>query len=170
MTAVPLRVTLDPAFREAENAIEVLHEALHHDRSECSPSEAIAQLESIYHSTSDEVRYQIITQVIDLEYIGARRLLVHTLRNDANALLRHEAAFGLGVLGTPEHVEVLCEVLLKDPNPMVRHEAAIAIAEIGDLSALEPLQLAAEDKCPEVAASARYAIQKILLKHTIDTE
>ena len=157
---------VDPAFLEVEEAIEALHESLQSDRCERSPSEAFSCLEGQYDHAADEVRYQALTELIGLEYVGARDLLVRAMRDDSNALNRHEAAFGLGVIGNRSHIGVLCTSMLTDSNPMVRHEAAIALGEIGDLSAIEPLIEATGDDSTEVAASAKYAMQKILLKET----
>ena len=55
--------------------------------------------------------------------------------------------------------------MLEDPNPMVRHEAAVALGEIGDLSAMDQLIKATSDDSTEVAASAKYAMQKILMRN-----
>ena len=155
---------VDPAFLKVKEAIEALHEALQSDRCERSPSEVFSCLEDLYDHVADEVRYQVLTELIGLEYVGARDLLVRAMRDDSNALNRHEAAFGLGVIGKRSHIPALCTSMLTDPNPMVRHEAAVALGEIGDLSAIDQLIEATGDDSTEVAASAKYAMQRILLR------
>lgn len=158
------RVRVDPNFKKARDAIEDLHSALHGRTYEYSLGEVMSRLEAIYRRSGEETRYEILTNLIELEYIGARAVLAEALQGDDSALVRHEAAFGLGVLGNKEHVNTLIHAMLRDGNAMVRHEAAIALAAIGGEEALESLHTAAQDRCAEVAGSARYALQSVCLR------
>ncbi len=153
-----------PDFLEVSDLIEELHSSLTGGVATRTPTEAMARLTSIYRGAPEEVRYEVLTELVGLEYIGARELLVEALQHDKSALVRHEAAFGLGIVGTSRHITVLKNAMLEDPNPMVRHEAAIALAMIGGEGALGALSKAERDSDPEVAASARYGVQIVYLR------
>lgn len=161
---------LEPQFLEGDNALEDLYRALHSSKPGRSLEQELSQLELLYEQGGEEIRYKILTEVIDMEYSGAIRLLLKVLKTDTSPLLRHEAAFGLGVLRRPANPSPLVDAMLTDPNLMVRHEAAIALAEVGNEEALEALSRAAQDERTEVAASARYAIQNIRLRQYRETE
>ena len=165
MDAEARKVSVNPEFLQADDAIETLYSALHHSpKHGLSLNESMSRLERIYRHGNEEVRYKILTELIELEYSGARSLLIEALRNDKSPLLRHEAAFGLGVLSNKSNVGVLRDAMLNDDNLMVRHEAAIALAEVGDETILAAIEQAAQDERPEVAASARYAADNIRLR------
>ena len=157
-------IYLNPDFLDADNAIEALHSILHYTQSKDFLTETTAKLEAIYRRGSDEVRYKVITNLIDIEYTGSLPLLVEALQSDDSPLVRHEAAFGLGILGDSSYSSILTYAILNDDNLMVRHEAAIALAEMGGDAALGALVQACRDESPEVAASAKYALQSISLK------
>ena len=158
------KICVEGDFLKADEAIEALHAALRYTNQGQSVSEGMSRLEEIYRRGNEEVRYKILTDLIEIEYTGARSLLIEALQSDESALVRHEAAFGLGVLGNQTHASILVHATLNDDNLMVRHEAAIALASAGREGALGALVKASRDSRPEVAASARYAIQSIYLK------
>ena len=164
-------IQLTPDFVEADDAIEALNGVLHNENRDQSLTQMMAKLEEIYHRGSEEVRYKVLTNLIDIEYVGARALLRDALLSDRSALVRHEAAFGLGIIGkgTPD-ANTLVHAMLSDENFMVRHEAAIALSSVGGDNALGVLLRAAKDESPEVAGSARFAIQCICLKAHRDSE
>src|SRR4051812_24943289 len=60
--------------------------------------QAFEELTSFYGSASDLIQYQIITRVADLRTHMSRPLLRRALTESSSALIRHEAAFGLGIL------------------------------------------------------------------------
>lgn len=154
---------LERDFIKADDAIEALSTALQSLDSPFSPTEEMAHLVSIFQYSSDATRYKIVSELIDLEYTGARPLLLDTLKNDKNPLIRHEAAFGLGILGNSSDCEALIDAMLNDSDPMVRHEAAIALAAIGGKESLLGLKTALQDSMSAVSASASYAIQTFQL-------
>ena len=122
------------------------------------------RIHSINSRSSESTRYKILTELIEMEFIGARPLLLDALINDTSPLIRHEAAFGLGKLGKKPDIEILIEAMLKDPHEMVRHEAAITLAEIGGEECIPALKQASLDNSAPVASSARFAIQNIYFK------
>ena len=155
---------VDHEFLEADQTLEALCTDLRYAASGHSVTQNREHLEALYHRSDAVTRYKVLTELIDIEYSGVRPLLLEALRYDDSALVRHEAAFGLGLLGDGTCVNALIEALLDDENLMVRHEAAIALAEVGGEEALEALEKASHEQQAEVATSAKFAIQNIRLK------
>lgn len=156
--------TLEPGFIEAEEALESLNFVLRHPEVPSSLAEEMELVRHVYLRGSESTKYKILTELIEMEFAGGRPLLLEVLINDESPLLRHEAAFGLGIFKNASDQEALIEVMLHDPHEMVRHEAAIALAEVGGEECLPALKKASKDKSNAVASSARYAIQNIYLE------
>ena len=72
------------------------------------------------------------------------------MKNDKDALVRHEAAFALGQLGETEALVTLSQSLDSDPSLFVRHEAAIAVGVIGSELGRDMLHQALTDESKEV--------------------
>lgn len=83
------------------------------------------------------------------------------LKNDDNALVRHEAAFSLGQMCYSQGIEPLADATLNDSSMFVRHEAAIALGVIGSPQAKETLQQALHDPDRAVYESAVVALANI---------
>lgn len=164
------QINVDRDFLRAADALENLHEMLAYPTTEQSVTDVMDRIESFYREGSEEVRYEVLTRLVDMEYVGVRALLRQALQSDSSALVRHEAAFGLGIMGQPSDASLLAGIMLNDDNLMVRHEAAVALAEVGNESILGELESASRDKSPEVSASARFAIQSIYLRAYRDLE
>jgi len=164
MSSVVTQVGLDPNFAEADNLLEDLYAASVYNDSRFSIPNILARLEDIYKVSIEPTRYKIISELVDMEFKEAIPLLLDGLKNDPSGLVRHEAAFGIGIMGNKSHCEALIEVMLNDKNPMVRHEAAIALAELGSQEHIEILTKVCEDAHEDVIASAHFAIQNILIK------
>lgn len=156
--------TLEPDFIEAEEALESLHFILHHPEVPSSLAEEMERIRLIYMRGSESTKYKLLTELIEMEFVGARPLIIEVLESDYSPLLRHEAAFGLGIMGEQPDHEILIKAMLNDPHEMVRHEAAIALAEIGGEESLRALEEVTKDTSDAVAASARFALQNIYLK------
>jgi hypothetical protein len=75
-------------------------------------------------------------------------------------LVRSDAAFALGVLGTPPAIEKLAE-LVHDPYPDARYNAATALARYGDLRAIGTL---AEMLDPVETAGLKYEDERPILQ------
>ena len=156
-------VSPNPNFVEAERAIRDLYGALKYTKPGHSLASHRLRLERIYHEGDVVTRFKVLTELIAMGYWATRGLLLEALESDSSALVRHEAAFGLGTIGDTSCVEALAHALTSDPDPTVRHEAAIAMAQVSGPDALQALAQAASDQNPDVADSASYAIQEILL-------
>ena len=161
--ALTAKPSLNPNFVEAERALRDLYGALKYTKPGQSLVSHRLRLEQIYHDGDVVTRYKVLTELIAMGYWASCGLLIEALEHDRSALVRHEAAFGLGTLGGASCAEVLAHALTSDPDATVRHEAAIAIAQVSGPAALKTLKAAADDQDPDVAASARFAIQEILL-------
>jgi len=153
----------DRAFVDADEAIERLFTA-RRLRDASAASAEFARVRRLYRDGTDPVRYHLITELVELEYLAALPLLVEALSGDSSALVRHEAAFGIGTMGREAYVDGLSGAMLNGPHEMVRHEAAVALAAIGGPAQLEPLERASQDSSEAVVGSAHYAIQQILLR------
>jgi deoxyhypusine monooxygenase len=96
-----------------------------------------------------------------LAYIAGEKAIAPiglVLKNDKNALVRHEAAFSLGQLGFKNGIGPLTEAVRLDPSFFVRHEAAVALGVIGSEEAREILVTALNDESEEVRESAVIAL------------
>lgn len=86
---------------------------------------------------------------------GLEEALLSLSQSDQR-LVRSEAAFALGVLGTPRAIERLAE-LVHDPYPDARYNAATALARHGDLRAVDTL---AEMLDPAETAGLKYEAEQ----------
>ena len=155
--------SLSPAFIEADEALEFLHIAIQDRYNRFSVREAMGRVRCIFNSGSEEVRYKLVTDLTAMKFAGVVPFLTDVLYNDESSLIRHEAAFGIGTLGSARDSAPLIHALKYDSSNMVRHEVAIALAEIGGTDAIPVLEAATTDSDPAVASSAQFAIQSILL-------
>ncbi len=83
------------------------------------------------------------------------------LKNDGNALVRHEAAFSLGQMGFTSGTKPLAEAVESDSSYFVRHEAAVALGVIGSEDARKSLVNALVDPNEEVRESAVIALANL---------
>jgi HEAT repeat protein len=118
-------------------------------------------LQTVYDGANAVMQYKLLTEAIDTRCVLLRPLLRDALSNNASALVRHEAAFGLGILGDSSDCTVLCRSVLSDEHLMVRHEAAIALGVIGDEQSLPALEQAATETELSVVESAKYALAEV---------
>ena len=87
--------------------------------------------------------------------------IARVLRDDPNALVRHEAAFSLGQMCYSSGIGPLAEATVGDPSMFVRHEAAIALGVVGSGDARGVLERALSDKDQSVVESAVVALSNI---------
>jgi len=160
---VMIKQSLDPNFAEATKALVALKWVRHNSAPIDVEDEIYKRIISLFSAGSESVRYLVITKLIELGDRYSRPLLKDVLKNGENALLRHEAAFGLGIFGERSDEKALIEALMTDPDEIVRHEAAIALAEVGDKESLMELEEVSQNDSDLVSYSAKYAIQNILL-------
>ena len=93
-------------------------------------------------------------------------VLVRVLREDPNAIVRHEAAFSLGCLHWGEiplaaaSVESLCEAAVNDPSSVVRHEAAEVLGGVSGPGVRKSLERLLGDPDEDVAETARISLAR----------
>jgi HEAT repeat protein len=89
----------------------------------------------------------------------AAPVLREALKNDERAV-RRRAAEGLGIIGDPSVVQLLCGAL-KDHDEDVRRAAVQALGKIGQRDAVQPLCEALDDKDGDVREQAAIALGQI---------
>lgn len=107
------------------------------------------------------VRTRAVCILADIAGENAIKPIGKVLRDDGNALVRHEAAFSLGQLGYTSGIAALTEAVRSDPSLFVRHEAAVALGVIGSETARSTLDAALKDESEEVRESAVVALANL---------
>jgi HEAT repeat protein len=93
----------------------------------------------ISQEENDIVRQCAIGALIDIRNSSVMELLIETIKNDSDMIVRITVACVFGVIGDPIAVEALIYALEHDRSHSVRWHAACALAEINDARAIEPL-------------------------------
>jgi HEAT repeat protein len=150
-------------FANAETLLKKLSDALTQQDADSS-RKALEQITDLYDRSDILTQYKLLTDLIELRYDNIRPLIRREVRSNPSALVRHEAAFGLGVFRNSSDKDVLIEAMLNDDHLMVRHEAAIALATTGDAECFGALEQAAREPEASVVESAEYAIRQISLR------
>ncbi|MGF1580118.1 MAG: HEAT repeat domain-containing protein [Gemmataceae bacterium] len=94
-------------------------------------------------------------------------VLCQVCLHDGDPVVRHEAAFVLGLLYSLEAIEgsqaldTLCESSQNDPSIVVRHESAEALAFFPVQKAIDVLSDLVEDESHDVVTTAQIALEKI---------
>lgn len=94
------------------------------------------------------------------------KILVRVLREDPNAIVRHEAAFVLGSLHwggktlSTASIDALCETALHDPSSVVRHEAAESLGCIFEPRVRKALEQLRFDSSEDVVETARISLKR----------
>lgn len=150
-------ITVDKGLGLVEEYVDILYKT----RGLNSRAQGVYQkLNQLYETSTEEVRFQIITELCAFPTKQSRLLLEKALKKDESDLVRHEAAAGLGDVGNQSTIPLLIESL-KDPSWLVRHEIAMALHSIGDATALSALEQRLKDESDEVRISCKVAISAI---------
>ena len=107
------------------------------------------------------VRTRAVCILADIAGKNAIKPIGKVLKDDDNALVRHEAAFSLGQLGYTSGISALAYAVRSDPSLFVRHEAAVALGVIGSEEARKTLDAALTDESEEVRESAVVALANL---------
>lgn len=107
------------------------------------------------------VRTRAVCILADIAGEKAIKPIGKVLKDDGNALVRHEAAFSLGQLGYTSGIAALASAVRSDPSLFVRHEAAVALGVIGSEEARKTLDAALTDESEEVRESAVVALANL---------
>lgn len=111
-------------------------------------------------SKPDHARWKIL-----LEYHAHEKhetdiqILEQILKNEPNAIIRHDAAFALSYFNTPIARTILVNAAMEDKNPLVRHEIAEALSfHPLTLTTKKALEHLLEDSIKEVRETARMVL------------
>ena len=82
-------------------------------------------------------------------------------KNNPCPIVRHEAIFALGEMGTPNIISFLEECARGDDNYVVIHEALISIGTLGNQEKIPFLETFLDSPTEDISSSAKIAIERI---------
>lgn len=83
------------------------------------------------YENSAEKRIQSVFQILKEKPPNAVEILIQSLLNDPNPIVRHECAYCLGGLNSEKAAEALIKSIKSDDNKFVIHEASLAVSNLG---------------------------------------
>lgn len=88
-------------------------------------------------------------------------LMVWVLNNDDNGIVRHEAAFQIGLHNMRAKIPDLVNCILNDKSDLVKHEAMEALGLLRDHGNNETLIKMLEDKSVAVSETAAFVLKRL---------
>ncbi|HKQ21119.1 MAG TPA: HEAT repeat domain-containing protein [Nitrososphaeraceae archaeon] len=88
-------------------------------------------------------------------------LMVWVLNNDDNGIVRHEAAFQIGLHNLRTKIPDLINSILNDKSDLVKHEAIEALGLLRDHGSKETLIKMLEDKGVAVSETASFVLKRL---------
>ena len=88
-------------------------------------------------------------------------LMVWVLNNDDNGIVRHEAAFQIGLHNLRTKIPDLINSILNDKSDLVKHEAIEALGLLRDHGSKETLIKMLEDKGVAVSETAAFVLKRL---------
>ena len=88
-------------------------------------------------------------------------LMVWVLNNDDNGIVRHEAAFQIGLHNLRTKIPDLINSILNDKSDLVKHEAIEALGLLRDQGSKETLIKMLEDKGVAVSETAAFVLKRL---------
>ena len=88
-------------------------------------------------------------------------LMVWVLNNDDNGIVRHEAAFQIGLHNMRAKIPDLINSILNDKSDLVKHEAIEALGLLRDHGSKETLRKMLEDKGDAVSETAAFVLKRL---------
>jgi HEAT repeat protein len=135
------------------------------------PRERLDKIIQILRNESDEsIRWDSvwlageITEAIDKNdpiFPEIADLLVWVLLNDDNIIVKHEAAFQIGVRNMRAKIPYLINSALTDKSELVRHEAIEALGLIRAHECKETLRKLLEDPSDAVRETAAFVLKRL---------
>ncbi len=142
-----------------------------YDTRKLPPRERLDKIIKILRTESDEsIRWDSvwlageITEVIEIgDPILAEiaDLMVWVLNNDNNGIVKHEAAFQIGVRNMRDKIPYLIDSALNDKNELVRHEAIEALGLMRAHECKEMLKKTLEDPSDAVRETAVFVLKRL---------
>ena len=105
-----------------------------------------------------------ITEVVSKDdpiYTEIADLMVWVLNNDDNAIVRHEAAFQIGLHNMRAKIPDLVNSILNDKSDLVKHEAMESLGLLRDHGNKETLIKILEDKSIAVSETAAFVLKRL---------
>lgn len=117
-----------------------------------------------YNKSTQNDRVQILFQLMKLANSNENVLnaIEKCLNEDSCRVVRHEAGFVLGEIGSLKAVEIMGKALERESTNIVRHELLFALGTSGKQEALEYIEKYLENESYVVNESAKIAKDRIL--------
>lgn len=114
-----------------------------------------------YVNSNQNERIQILFQLM---LIGEREIetIKKCLEKDICRVVRHEAGFVLGEIGTLESIDAMASILNSEPTPIVIHETLFALGTTGNDEALKYIEPFLNYDNYVISESAKIARDRIL--------
>lgn len=94
-------------------------------------------------------------------YTEIAELMVWVLNNDDNGIVRHEAAFQIGLHNMRAKIPDLVNSILHDKSDLVKHEAIEALGLLRDHGSKATLRKMLEDKGDAVSETAAFVLKRL---------
>lgn len=94
-------------------------------------------------------------------YTEIAELMVWVLNNDDNGIVRHEAAFQIGLHNIREKIPDLVNSILNDKSDLVKHEAIEALGLLRDHGSKETLTKMLDDQGEAVSETAAFVLKRL---------
>lgn len=142
-----------------------------YDVRKLPPRERLDKIIQILKNEKDEsIRWDSvwlageITEVIDMDdpiFPDIADLLVWVLLNDDNIIVKHEAAFQIGVRNMRDKIPYLINSALNDKSELVRHEAIEALGLMRAHECKETLRKTLDDPSDAVRKTAAFVLKRL---------
>lgn len=89
------------------------------------------------------------------------QLMVWVLNNDDNSIVRHEAAFQIGLHNMRDKIPDLVHSIMNDRSDLVKHEAIEALGLLREHQSMETLETMLKDPSEAVRDTAWFVIRRL---------
>jgi HEAT repeats len=161
--------TLNNSSKITGRRMEIIFDE--YDMRKLPPRERLDKIKQILKNKGDEsIRWDSvwlageITEVIDINdpiFPEIADLLVWVLLNDDNIIVKHEAAFQIGVRNMRAKIPYLIKSALNDKSELVRHEAIEALGLMRAHGCKETLRKMLEDPSDAVRETAAFVLKRL---------
>jgi HEAT repeat protein len=162
-------INLNNSSKITDPLMEIIFDE--YDMRKLPPRERLDKIIHILRNEIDEsVRWDSvwlageITEVIDIGdpvFAEIADLMVWVLLNDDNGIVKHEAAFQIGVRNMKDRIPSLINSALNDKNELVRHEAIEALGLMRAHECKETLGKMLEDPSDAVRETAVFVLKRL---------